>query len=133
MEEVVDRLRQLGRHARHGGEIGERGAADGLCRAEMRQQGALPRRADALDLVERVLRQGRLAPGAVRADGEAVRLVAQPLYELEHRIARLQHEGLAAGDEELLAAGVAVRPLGDADQRDIVLKAEFLENAARGG
>ena len=58
-------------------------------------------------------------PRPVRADGEAVRLVAQPLHEIEHRVARLQHERLAAGHEEGLAAGVAVRPLGDADERQV--------------
>ena len=33
------------------------------------------------------------APRPVDADGEAVRLVAQPLDEIEHRLARLEHEG----------------------------------------
>ena len=53
------------------------------------------------------------APRAVRADGEAVRLVAQALDEIEHRVAVRQHERLAAGHEEFLAAGVAVAALGD--------------------
>ena len=56
---------------------------------------------------------------AVRADGEAVGLVAQALDEIEHRVARLEHERLAAGPVERLAAGVAVRPLGDADERQV--------------
>ena len=47
------------------------------------------------------------------ADGEAVRLVAQPLDEIEHRIARLEHEGGPAGQMKMLAPGIAVRPLGD--------------------
>ena len=55
--------------------------------------------------------------GAVRADGEAVGLIAQPLHEVEHGIARLQHHGtIAAGDVEMLASRV-VGTLGDADQR----------------
>ena len=47
----------------------------------------------------------------MRADGEAMRLVAQPLQEIQHRIARLEREGRLAGHEEALAAGVAVGPL----------------------
>jgi hypothetical protein len=47
-----------------------------------------------------------------------VRLVAQALHEIEHRVARLQHEGRPAAHEKMLAAGITVRPLGDARQRD---------------
>ena len=68
---------------------------------------------------------------AVRADGEAVRLVAEALDEVEHRVARRQHERLAAGHVEGLAAGVAVRPLGDADERQVG-DAEFGEHCRRG-
>ena len=64
------------------------------------------------------------------ADGEAVRLVAQALQEIEHGISRLEAEGLAPRHEEALAPGVAVRPLGDADQRHIV-DAEFGEDLQR--
>ena len=91
----------------------------------------LARRADAVDLVERIGADRLRALGAVRADGEAMRLVAQALDEIEHGIARLEHEAaLAAGNVEMLAAGVAVGPLGDADQRDIV-NAEFGQHLAR--
>ena len=61
-----------------------------------------------------------LALGAMRADGEAMRLVAQPLHEIERRIARRQPERLVAGDEETFAPGVAVGALGDGDDRDVV-------------
>ena len=94
----------------------------------MAEKGAFARRADAGDLVERVPRQVDPTAGPVRADGEAVRLVAEALDEIEHRIARLQHEGLAAGDEERLLAGVAIRPLGDADHRQVG-DAEFRQDA----
>ena len=61
-----------------------------------------------------------------------MRLVAQPLHEIEHGIARLQFERLAAGREEGLAAGVALRPLGDGDQRHVG-EAERGERRLRGG
>src|SRR5438477_7941925 len=48
-----------------------------------------------------------------------MRLVAQPLDEIENRIARTQPERLAPRHEEGLAPGIALRPLGNADQRKI--------------
>ena len=51
-------------------------------RAEMVQQRPLPRRADSRDLVQLTLADRLGASGAVRGDGEAVRLVAQPLQEV---------------------------------------------------
>ena len=68
---------------------------------------------------------------AVRADHEPVRLVAQPLDEIEHGVARLELDRLAVGHEQGLAAGVAVRPLGDRHQRDLG-QAKGLEDLARG-
>ena len=73
-------------------DLGEPGARHGSRRAEMMQQRVLALGADAGDLVERRA-PDRLGPlGAMRADREAVRLVAQPLQEIEHRIARLERE-----------------------------------------
>ena len=57
----------------------------------------------------------------MRADRKAMRLVAQPLHEVENRIAGLEHEGQrASGNVKVLAAGVAIGALGDAYQRDVV-------------
>src|SRR3546814_7211855 len=56
----------------------------------------------------------------VRADREAVRLVAQPLDIEEHRIVRRQRELAPVGQIESLAPGVAVGALGDPDIRKIV-------------
>src|SRR5690606_39167998 len=100
VEVVINQLRGLPRYALDRDEILDARPAHGLGGAEVAQQRALPGRADAADLVERVLRHVDLAAGAVRADGEAVGLVAKPLDEVENRIARLQHEGLAAGPVE---------------------------------
>ena len=43
-----------------------------------------------------------------------MRLVAQPLNEVEHGVARLELERLAAGQEKGLRPGVAVGPLATA-------------------
>ena len=56
----------------------------------------------------------------MRADGEPVRLVAQPLQVVQHRIAGLQRKLPAAGQVEVLAAGVAVRALGDGHQGHVL-------------
>src|SRR5665811_1792388 len=85
----------------------------------MAQQRALAGRPDARNFLQAGLADVLLAPRAVRADGEAVRLVAQPLDEIEQRVARRQLERRAAGHEEGLAPGVTVRPLGDGDQRQV--------------
>src|SRR5204862_6667442 len=108
-------------------------AGDGFGGAEMLEQRALARRADAGDLVERVGADGLAALGAVGTDGEAVGLVAQALDEIEHGIARLEQQRLvAAWEMEMLAAGIAVGPLGDADERDVG-DAEGLQQLARDG
>ena len=87
-------------------------------------------RSDAGDLVERALGEVLLAARAVRADGEAMRLVAQPLDEIERRIARREPERRAVGEEKSLAPGVAIGAFGDRGDRD-ALDAEFGERLAR--
>src|SRR5262252_10062114 len=119
MEEVVDLARGLGADPGHLGEIGERGALDRLERAEMVEQGALAGRADARDLLQPRLADVAAPPHAVRADREAMRLIAQPLDEIERRIARLELERLASGQEEGLHPGVTVRAFGHRDERHI--------------
>src|SRR5262245_57567396 len=86
----------------------------------MSQQCALPGWTNAGNFLQPGLADVALAPLPVRADREAMRLVAQALNEIEHRIARRQLERRAARHEEGLAAGVAVRSLGDSDDREIV-------------
>jgi hypothetical protein len=58
-----------------------------------------------------------------------MRLVAQPLNEIQHRIARLELEGLAAWHEQGFAAGVAVRPFCNGQQRDL-RQSRFLAEAS---
>src|SRR5258707_7478190 len=100
VEEVVDLARGLGADPGPLGEIGQRRALDRLERAEMVEQGALAGRADPRDLLQPRLADVAAAPDAVRADREAMRLVAQPLDEIERRIARLEVERLASRQGE---------------------------------
>ena len=65
----------------------------------------------------------------MRSDGEAMRLVAQALHEIERGIARRQPERRLAGDEKGFAPGVAIGALGDRRDRD-VLDGELGENSA---
>src|SRR5579883_866453 len=66
--------------------VGEPGGRDGTRRPEMVQEGALACGADAGDLVERRGTDGPRSLAAMGADGEAMRLVAQPLEEIKNRI-----------------------------------------------
>src|SRR5688572_5969699 len=103
VEMIVYALRRLFRDAVDGGEITDARAAHGLGRAKVVEKRPLSRRADALDLIEGIGTDGLGTPRAVGADGEAMRLIAQALDEIEHGIARLQHDGaLAAGNMEML-------------------------------
>src|SRR5690606_27152007 len=74
-------------------------------------------RTDAGDLVEAGDRERLHPPCPVRADGEAMRLVAKPLDEIENGVAWRQPEGRPALHMEALTAGLAVGALGDADER----------------
>src|SRR4051794_15997855 len=100
-------------------QVGNRGALDRLQRAEVPQQRALAARADAGNFLQAGLPDVLLALLAMRADREAMRLVAQPLHEVEHRVAWLELDRLASRNEERLPPGIALRPLGDADERHI--------------
>src|SRR5262249_48630047 len=119
MEEVVDLAGGLGADAGHLGEIGERGALDRLERAEVMQQRALAGRADTRDLLQAGLADVAAAAHAVRAHRESMRLVAQPLHEIEYGIARLELERLAPRHEESLEPGVALGALGDREERQV--------------
>jgi len=68
----------------------------------------------------------------MRADREPVRLVAQALQEIQHRVARLEREGRPPRQEEALAPGIAVGTLGDRRDRDVA-DAEFGERGLRLG
>ena len=96
----------------------------------MVQKRAFAHGADSGNLIQRRAADGARPPHAVRADREPVRLVAQPLQEIEHRISRRQHERPPRSHVEPLPAGVALGSLGHGDQRDIV-DAEVGEHLAR--
>ena len=90
MEELEDLARALGADAGHLAEVGDRGPLDLLQGPEMHEQRALARGADAGNLLQAGLADVLLAQFAVRADHEAMRLVAHPLDEIQHGVARLE-------------------------------------------
>src|SRR5437870_3646047 len=96
----------------------------------MVQERPLAARPDPGDLVERGMPERLRSLGAVRADCEAMRFVAQKLQKVEDRITRVERERRPTGDEEALATRVAVGPLGDRADRDVV-DAEFVQYAPR--
>src|SRR6266536_1702975 len=81
-------------------EVGDRGPLDLLQRSEVVQKRTLPRRSDAGDFLQAGLADVLFAQLAVRADHEAVRLVAQPLDEIQNGVARLELDRLAARHEQ---------------------------------
>ena len=111
-------------------QIRDRSALDRLERAEVVEQRALARWANAGDLLQAGLAQIARPARAVRTDGEAMRLVAQTLDKIKHGITRRQAKRLAAGHKERFAASVAIRTFGDRDQRN--LGTERLEHLTRG-
>src|ERR1700726_804531 len=119
VKEFVNPPRRFGADAFDLHQVGDRGALDGFQRAEVMQQRAFARRSDAGDLLQAGLTHVARPARPVRTDGETMSLIAQPLDEIEYRVARRQLERVAAREEEGFAAGVAVRPLGDGDQRHL--------------
>src|SRR6185295_11013658 len=79
-----------------------------LTRAEMLQQRTFARGSDAGDLVEYRFTDGVAALDAMRTDGEAMRLIAQTLKVMQHRIVRLQLKGRAVRHMEPFAPCVPV-------------------------
>src|SRR5580693_1893896 len=79
VKKFVNPPRRFGADAFDLHQVGDRGALDGFERAEVMQQRALAGRSDAGDLLQAGLAHIARAPGAMRADGEAMGLVAQPL------------------------------------------------------
>src|SRR6187455_538417 len=130
MKEIIDLAGGFFVDAGNVFKVRHRRPLDRLQGAEVAEQRAFAHRADAGDLLQAGLADVLLALLAVRADGEAMRLVAQPLHEIEHRVARLELDRLASRNEEGLAPGIALRPLGNADQRHAA-DAEFGERFTR--
>src|SRR5262249_6389031 len=131
MEEVIDPAGGFRTDAGNLLQVGDRCPLDRLEGAEVPQQRAFAGRAYAGDFLEAGFAQVAPTPLPVRADCKAMRLVAQPLDEIEHRIARPELERLAPGHEEGLAPGVALGTFGDGDDGHVA-NAERVEGFARG-
>src|SRR5579862_3148692 len=130
VKKLVNPPRRFGTDAFVLHQVGDRGALDGFERAEVMQQRAFTRRSDAGDLLQAGLAHVARTARPVRADGKTMGFIAQPLDEIEHRVARRQLERVAAREEEGFAPGIAVRSLGDGDQGN--LGAEASEHLAGG-
>ncbi len=92
MKKFVNPPRRFGTDALDLHQIGDRGTLDGFERAEVVQQRAFARRSDAGDLLQTGLAHIARPARPVRADGKTMGLIAQPLDEIEHRVARRQLE-----------------------------------------
>src|ERR1700730_7648270 len=86
VKKFVNPPRRFGTDALDLHQVGDRGALDGFERAEVLQQRAFARRSDAGDLLQAGLAHIARPARPVRADGEAMGLVAQPFDEIEHRV-----------------------------------------------
>src|SRR5271170_4336260 len=73
-------------------QVGDGGPLDCLEGTEVMQQRPLPRWADARDFLQAGLAQVAHAARPMRTDRKTMRLVAQPLDEIKHRITRRQLE-----------------------------------------
>src|SRR5581483_10172781 len=82
-EEVVNLARGLLVDAGHLGKVRKGCPLDGFQRTEMAKERALAHGTDTRNFLQSRLADVFFAARAVRADGEAVRLVAQPLDEVE--------------------------------------------------
>src|SRR3954451_2033793 len=82
--------------------------------AEVPQQRAPPRRADAVEAVEDRLARLRVAPAAMEAEREAVRLVADPLEQLQPRGGPVEPDRVCAAGQVHLFLPLRERDHGDA-------------------
>ena len=109
----VDTARRLGRYARDAFKLLFGRLQHPLGRPEVLQQRPAARRPDALDLVEHRLACGRIAALPVEGHGEAMRLVADALQQLQAwRMVGQQDRLGTSRNEDLLDS------LGERDDRD---------------
>src|SRR5581483_938393 len=111
MEKFKDLPRAFGADSRNLGKVCYRRSLDCFQRAEVVQQRALARGADAFDFLQAGLANILGTALAMRSDDKTMGFVAQPLNEVEHRIARLELQCRLLGDEDDLVASVAIGPL----------------------
>src|SRR5450755_3115479 len=119
MEEFENLARALGADAGNLSEVGDRRPLDLLQSSEMHQQRALAGGADTWNFLQAGLADVLLAQLAMRADHEAMRLVAHSLDEIQHGIARLELDRLAIRHEQGFTPGVALGAFGDGKQRHL--------------
>src|SRR5207248_2609810 len=102
--------------ARHAREIVDAGRLHAAQAAEMREQRAAPRCADAADVLQRRGCARLASPRTVALDRKTMRLVADLLQQVQPRIVRRQVQWrIVAGKNNLLETGLALDALGDPD------------------
>src|SRR5213596_1878770 len=112
----VDRARRPLRDAGHALELLLARREETLRRSEVLEQRAPPGRAHTLERVEDRLLRLRVAPLSVEAEREAVRLVADPLQELEPRRVPVEDDRLRAIRDEHFLLPLRERDHGHARQ-----------------
>src|SRR6478672_8412919 len=108
MKEGVDFARGLRADAGDLGKVGGCCAFDRLERSEVMQQRALAARSHPGNFLQARFANIAAAPDAVRADREAVCLIAQALNEIKHGIARLELESFPSRHKERFEAGITL-------------------------
>src|ERR1041384_4189510 len=110
VKEFIYLSRGLRINSRYLGKIRQARPFDGFHSAKMAKQGAFARGPDPRDFLKSGFADAFLAPNTMRADGEPVGLVAQPLDEIQRRIARRHLEGRLSGQEKCFASCIAIGP-----------------------
>src|SRR5215208_572239 len=127
MEEIINGRSKLPADAVYLFKVGDTCTTYRFCRSKCHKQGFFAPGPDARNFVERINANRFRTPRAVGADSKTVSFIPEPLDIVQDGIAGIEHEGLLAGDIEMLPAGVAVQSLCYAGDRKPV-QAQILQN-----
>src|SRR5947207_14841370 len=117
----IDALGERTADAFHLGDVVDRRRLYAAQAAEVLDQCLAALRADAGNLIQHRGRARLAAASAVADDGEAVRLVADRLDEMQRRVRRRELQAARLRlDDQLLEARLALRSLGDAHHADLM-------------
>src|SRR3954451_1397676 len=113
MKKIINFARSFSIDAGHRRQVGWRRPLDRLERSKMLEQRPLAGRPNPRNFAQARFTDVAPPATAVRADRKAMRLVTQPFDEIENRVARFEHERLAAGNKKSLTTCIAIRPFGN--------------------
>src|SRR5688572_14483453 len=121
MKVAIDTLGERAADAFDLGDVVDRRSLHPAQAAEVLDQRLAALRADARDLVQHRGGARLAAARTVAEHREAVGLVADLLDEMQAGVRRRQLQGARLGlEDQLLLAGLAPRPLGDADDANLM-------------